>query len=157
MKTINYIKPLWAALVKITKPALMLYVSAGILLSLSVIACRQAVPDASVHFGNVVTAANIDSNNAPTALADVFSSRQSAIYVVIEARDIAPGTRLSANWLREGTVVQVSNEVIATQGYHNTNIEFHMNPGSDGWLTGNYSVQILENGQVGANAKFTVK
>ena len=129
----------------------------GMSLLIAVVSCRHTVPDASVVFGNIVTAANIDSNNAPTALADVFSPRQNTIYAVIEAKDVALGTRLSANWLREGTIVQVSNEVIATQGYHNTNIEFHMNPGAAGWLTGNYAVQILANGQVGANAKFTIK
>jgi hypothetical protein len=137
--------------------AYMLLFLAGILLPLSVVSCRHTVPDASLVFGKTVMAANVDSNNAPTALADVFSTRQNTIYVVAEARDIAPGTRLSANWLREGTVIQVSNEMTASQGYHNTNIEFHMNPGTDGWLPGNYKVQILANGQPGPSAKFTIK
>lgn len=129
----------------------------GVLLPLVATSCKRTVPDASVTFGRVVTAANIDSNNAPTALADVFSTQQKTVYVVAEAKDIAPGTRLAANWSREGTVVQVSNEVIATHGYHDTNIEFHMDPGVDGWLPGKYTVQIVANGQPGPSAKFTIK
>ena len=129
----------------------------GIVLVFLFISCRRTVPDGSVVFGRVVTAANVDSNNAPTAVADLFSSRQNTVYVVAEAKDIAPGTRLSANWLRDGTVIQVSSEMIAAQGYHNTNIEFHMSPGVDGWLPGNYKVQIIANGQMGPSASFTVK
>ena len=51
----------------------------GMSLSLAVVSCRHTVPDKSVVFGNIVTASNIDSNNAPTALADVFSPRQNTI------------------------------------------------------------------------------
>ena len=86
-------------------------------------ACSKS-PDSSVTFGNVVTASSVDSSNAPTALADTFSTQQKTIYVVAEGKDVAPGTRLAANWSRDGTVIQVSNEITADQGYHNSNIEF---------------------------------
>lgn len=110
-----------------------------------------------VTFGKVVTAANVDSSNAPTALADTFSTQQKTIYVVAEAKEVAPGTRLSANWFKDGQALQVSNEVVAAQGYHDTNIEFHMNPGADGWLPGSYKVQIIVNGNPGPETSFTIK
>lgn len=118
---------------------------------------RSTSPDSTVTFGKVVTAANVDSNNAPTALADTFSTQQKAIYVVAEAKEVAPGTHLSANWFRDGQAVQVSNEVVAAQGYHDTNIEFHMNPGADGWLPGNYKARIMVNGKPGPEATFSIK
>lgn len=127
---------------------------------LIVTACNRTTtttPDSSVTFGKVVTAADVDSNNAPTALADTFSPTQKTVYVVAEAKQVAPGTRLSASWTRDGTPVQVSNEIVATQGYQNTNIEFHYNPDSGGFLPGNYKVQLIINGQPGPSANFTVK
>jgi len=123
-----------------------------------VTACnRSTSPDSTVTFGKVVTASDVDSSNAPTALADIFSTQQKTIYVVAEAKSVAPGTHLSANWFRDGQAVQTSNEVVAAQGYQNTNIEFHMNPGADGWLPGSYKVQIIVNGRPGPEASFTIK
>lgn len=129
----------------------------GILSPLIVTSCKRTVPDASVTFGKLVTTSNVDSKNAPTALAEVFSPQQKTIYVVAEAKDIAPGTRLASSWSREGTVIKVSDEVVATHGYHDTNIEFHLDPGADGWLPGKYKVTILANGQTGPGASFTIK
>jgi len=77
--------------------------------------------------------------------------------VVAEAKQVAPGTRLSATWTRDGTPVQVSDDMIATQGYHDTNIEFHLNAGVDGFLPGNYKVQLIINGQPGPSDSFTIK
>lgn len=119
-------------------------------------ACNRTV-DNSVTFGKVVTASEVDSTNAPTALATTFSPQQKTVYVVAEAKSVAPGTRLGANWMREGNVVQVSNEVVADKGYHDTNIEFHMNPGADGWVPGNYKVQLIVNGKPGPDTSFTIK
>ena len=130
---------------------------AAIVASMFVFTACNKSPDSSVAFGKVVTASDVDSSNAPTALADTFSTQQKVIYVVAEAKEIAPGTRLAANWSHDGTVVQVSNELTAAQGYHNSNIEFHMNPGANGWIPGNYTVQIIVNGQPGPKASFTIK
>lgn len=122
-------------------------------------ACHHSTTtaDNSVTFGKVVTAANVDANNAPTALADTFSPTQKTIYVVAEALQVAPGTRIAASWTRDGTPVQVSDEVVASQGYHNTNIEFHLNAGADGFTPGSYKVGLIVNGQPGPSANFTVK
>ena len=114
-------------------------------------------PDSSVTFGKLVTAANVDANNAPTALADTFSPSQKTIFVVAEAQQIAPGTRIAASWTRDGTPVEVSKEVVATQGYHNTNIEFHLNADTNGFAPGNYKVQLTINGTPGPSARYTVK
>jgi hypothetical protein len=113
--------------------------------------------DSSVTFGNLVTAANVDANNAPTALADTFSPSQKTIYVVAEAKQVAPGTRIAASWTRDGKPVEVSNEVVARQGYRNTNIEFHLNAGTDGFAPGSYKVELLVNGNPGPSARYVVK
>ncbi len=114
-------------------------------------------PDSMVTFGKVVTAANVDSNNAPTALADTFSPSQKTIYVVAEAKQIAPGTRIAASWTRDGTPVEVSKEIIASKGYHDTNIEFHLNSGPEGFTPGRYKVELIVNGTAGPTAHYTVK
>ena len=126
---------------------------------LVVTACNRTTttPDSSVTFGKLVTAANVDANNAPTALADTFSPAQKTVYVVAEAQQVAPGTRLAASWTRDGTPVQVSDPVVAAQGYHNTNIEFHLNAGADGFIPGNYKMQLIINDQPGPTASFTIK
>ncbi len=113
--------------------------------------------NSSVTFGKLVIAANVDANNAPTALADTFSPSQKTIFVVAEAQQVSPGTRIAASWTRDGTPVEVSNEVVATQGYHNTNIEFHLNSGTDGFAPGNYKVELIINGTPGPSARYTVK
>lgn len=114
-------------------------------------------PDSSITFGKLVTAANVDANNDPTALSDTFSPNQKTIFVVADAQQIAPGTRIAASWTRDGTPVEVSNEVVASQGYHNTNIEFHLNSGSNGFAPGNYKVELIINGVPGPSARYTVK
>lgn len=135
-----------------------LLIAAVMLLALP--ACDRkptTTPDSSVTFGKLVIAANVDANNAPTALADTFSPSQKTIFVVAEAKQVAPGTRIAASWTRDGTPVEVSNEVVATQGYHNTNIEFHLNAGTDGFAPGSYKVQLIVNGTHGPSANYTVK
>jgi hypothetical protein len=138
------------------KNALLLCLAIPLLV---ITACHRTTTtvDSSVIFGKVVTAADVDSSNAPTALSDTFSTTQKTIYVVAEAKQVAPDTRLSASWTRDGVPVQVSNEVVADQGYHNSNIEFHLDAGENGFLPGNYKVQILVNSQPGPTASFTVK
>jgi len=134
--------------------------SLGLIIPLLVFtACHHTTTtaDSSVTFGKVVTAANVDSTNSPTALADTFSPTQKTIYVVAEAKQVAPGTRIAASWTRDGTPVQVSGEVVADKGYHDTNIEFHLNAGVDGFAPGKYKVQLVINGQPGPDANFTVK
>lgn len=131
---------------------------AGLLVQFGLVtACQRKTVDSSVSFGSVVTAASVDANNSPTALSDTFSPQQKTVYVVAEAKDIAPGSRLSARWSHEGKVVQVSDVVTSAQGYHNSNIEFHMNPGAEGWIPGKYTVQIMVNDQPGPTANFTIK
>ncbi|HEY5893290.1 MAG TPA: hypothetical protein VIT91_08680 [Chthoniobacterales bacterium] len=120
------------------------------------VACDKS-GDNAASFGKVVTASEVDSNNAPTALSDTFSTQQRVIYIVAEAKELAPGTRLAAKWSRDGTVVQISDEVIATQGYRNSNVEFHMTPGVTGWMPGKYTAQIMVNGQPGPKTTFIVK
>lgn len=114
-------------------------------------------PDSSVTFGKLVIAANVDANNAPTALADTFSPSQKTIFVVAEAKQVAPGTRIAASWTRDGTPVEVSNDVVATKGYQNTNIEFHLNAGTGGFAPGSYKVELIINGTPGPSAHYTVK
>lgn len=152
----SFIKP-WSPLILPKAVVFKLMLVFGILASLAVTSCKRTVPDASVTFGKLVTTSNVDAKNAPTALAEVFSPQQKTIYVVAEAKDIAPGTRLASNWFRDGTLFKVSDEVVATHGYHDTNIEFHLDPGAEGWLPGKYKVQILANGQTGPSASFTIK
>jgi len=67
-----------------------------------------------VTFGKLVIASNVDANSAPTALADTLSPSQKTIFVVAKAKQVAPGTRIAASWTRDGTPVEVSNEVVAT-------------------------------------------
>jgi len=129
----------------------------GLMSLFFVASCNKTSPDHSVVFGKIVTAADVDANNSPTAVVDVFSPQQKTIYVVAEGKNIAAGTKLSANWAREGTVLQVSNEVTAQTGYHDSNIEFHMSPGVDGWMPGHYTVQLIINGQGGPKVGFTIK
>lgn len=117
----------------------------------------NTMPDSSVTFGKLVIAAGVDANNAPTALADTFSPSQKTIFVVAEAQQVAPGTRIAASWTRDGTPVEVSNEVVATQGYRNTNIEFHLNAGAGGFARGSYKVQLIVNGTPGPSAHYTVR
>jgi hypothetical protein len=124
---------------------------------LVVTACHHTTVDSSVTFGKLVMAASVDANNAPTALSDTFSPSQKTIYVVADAEQVAPGTKLAASWTRDNIPVQVSDDVIADKGYNNTNIEFHLDAGVGGFATGNYKVQLMVNDQPGPSATFTVK
>jgi hypothetical protein len=107
--------------------------------------------------GEVVTAEGIGANNEPIEVTDTFSASQDVIYVVAEANRIDAGTTLFARWLRDGEPFEDSSAVTADRDYENTFVEFHLENLQNEMETGEYSVQLIVNGNPVETVDFTVR
>ena len=108
--------------------------------------------------GQIVVTDQIDpSTNAPRGQTDRFSSGQSTIYAVVQARRIAAGTSIFARWSRDGQPFEDSDPVRANQTYENRYVEFHLQSTKQQIDPGNYTVQIFVDGNPAQQASFTIQ
>jgi hypothetical protein len=109
--------------------------------------------------GRIVTAESIDTanHNAPVNETTTFNRLDQAIYAVVEARRIDPGTTMFARWSRDGQPFEDSTETRAERQYQNTYVEFHLEPNNKAIDPGNYTVQVFVNGNPAKQANFTVQ
>jgi hypothetical protein len=114
---------------------------------------------AGAELGRIVTAQSIDTanHNAPVNETSTFNSLNQAIYAVVEAKRIAPGTTMFARWSRDGKPFEDSEEIKADRQYQNTYVEFHLEPTNKAIDPGNYTVQVFVNGNPAKQANFTVQ
>ena len=111
------------------------------------------------ELGRIVTAESIDTanHNAPVNETSTFNSLDQAIYAVVEAQRIDPGTTMFARWSRDGKPFEDSEEIKADKQYQNTYVEFHLEPTNKAIDPGNYTVQVFVNGNPAKQADFTVE
>ena len=111
------------------------------------------------ELGRIVTAESIDTanHNAPVNETSTFNKLDQAIYAVVEAQRIDPGTTMFARWSRDGTPFEDSKEITADKQYQNTYVEFHLEPINKAIDPGNYTVQVFVNGNPAKQANFTVQ
>jgi hypothetical protein len=111
------------------------------------------------ELGRIVTAQSIDTanHNAPVNETSTFNSLNQAIYAVVEAQRIDPGTTMFARWSRDGKPFEDSEEIKADKLYQNTYVEFHLEPTNKAIDPGNYTVQVFVNGNPAKQANFTVQ
>jgi hypothetical protein len=114
---------------------------------------------AGAELGRIVTAESIDTanHNAPVNETTTFNSLNQAIYAVVEAQRIDPGTTMFARWSRDGKPFEDSEEIKADKLYQNTYVEFHLEPTNKAIDPGSYTVQVFVNGNPAKQANFTVK
>ena len=111
------------------------------------------------QLGRIVTAESIDTanHNAPVNETSTFNKLDQAIYAVVEAQRIDPGTTMFARWSRDGTPFEDSKEITADKQYQDTYVEFHLEPINKAIDPGNYTVQVFVNGNPAKQANFTVQ
>ena len=111
------------------------------------------------ELGRIVTAESIDTanHNAPVNETSTFNRLDQAIYAVVEAQRIEPGTTMFARWSRDGKPFEDSEEIKADKLYQNTYVEFHLEPTNKAIDPGNYTVQVFVNGNPAKQANFTVQ
>ena len=111
------------------------------------------------ELGRIVTAQSIDTanHNAPVNETSTFNSLNQAIYAVVEAQRIDPGTTMFARWSRDGQPFEDSQEIKADKQYQNTYVEFHLEPTNKAIDPGSYTVQVFVNGNPAKQANFTVQ
>ena len=111
------------------------------------------------QLGRIVTAESIDTanHNAPVNETSTFNRLDQAIYAVVEAQRIDPGTTMFARWSRDGKPFEDSDEIRADKQYQNTYVEFHLEPTNKAIDPGNYTVQVFVNGNPAKQANFTVE
>ena len=115
--------------------------------------------DSGAQLGRIVTAESIDTanHNAPVNETSTFNRLDQAIYAVVEAQRIDPGTTMFARWSRDGKPFEDSEEIKADKQYQNTYVEFHLEPTNKAIDPGSYTVQVFVNGNPAKQANFTVE
>ena len=119
----------------------------------------NATTDSGAQLGRIVTAESIDTanHNAPVNETSTFNRLDQAIYAVVEAQRIDPGTTMFARWSRDGKPFEDSEEIRADKQYQNTYVEFHLEPTNKAIDPGSYTVQVFVNGNPAKQANFTVE
>lgn len=118
---------------------------------------QNAAVTQGVTLGQVVMAEGIGDKNAPVKVTTQFSSSQDYIYVVAEATFIQKGTTLFARWSRANQPFEDSSAITADRDYQNTYIEFHLENLKQQMQKGDYSVQLLVNGNPVKKVDFKVQ
>ena len=136
-----------------------LYVSGCSLVNSSSGTQSPSTRTAGAELGRIVTAQSIDTanHNAPVNETSTFNRLNQAIYAVVEAQRIDPGTTMFARWSRDGKPFEDSDEIKADKLYQNTFVEFHLEPTNKAIDPGNYMVQVFVNGNPAKQANFTVQ
>jgi len=107
--------------------------------------------------GAFVTARSIGSGNAPQNVTSTFNSTDT-VYAVVQVQQFAQGNRIFARWSANGTVREDTQEITADRDYSNTYLEFHIQGTNSVALpTGNWTVQLIINGNPGPTANFTIQ
>jgi hypothetical protein len=114
--------------------------------------------EGGVQLGNLVTALNIDQNGCPVEPTNSFR-RSDDIYVVVEDSDIPQGTTVFARLFREGSPVEDADVITADRDYDNTCIYFAFEATDTAEVleAGDYSAQIIVNGNPGETVNFEVQ
>ena len=107
---------------------------------------------------NLVTAAEVGSNDCALAAVTSFTPDTTKIYVVATATNILAGTTLSAQWYLDTTLL-TKQEFAPEQDINNNCIWFYAEPVDFPFTAGNYRVELFINGAPvsGAQAIFTIK
>jgi len=136
-----------------------LYVSGCSLVNSSSGTQSPSTTTAGAELGRIVTAQSIDTanHNAPVNETSTFNRLNQAIYAVVEAQRIDPGTTMFARWSRDGKPFEDSDEIKADKQYQNTYVEFHLEPTNKAIDPGSYTVQVFVNGNPAKQANFTVE
>ncbi len=114
------------------------------------------VNTAGADFGQVVMAGAIGNGAAPQDIRTDFDNNDPIIYVVADVNRLDNGTTLFARWSRDGSPFEDTPTITANQDYTDTYVEFHIEPESGNFESGDYNVQIYVNGNPGPEVDFKV-
>lgn len=108
--------------------------------------------------GQAVMARGIGEKNQPIGTTDTFNDSEDVIYCIVEADRIDSGTSLYARWSYEGEPFEDTPVITADRDYHDTYIEFHIEPADFGVLkAGKYTCKIYVNGNPIRTVEFRVE
>jgi hypothetical protein len=114
--------------------------------------------NAEINIGALVSSTGLDSDSCPVDNVSTFD-RSDPIYIVAEESDVPAGTDVFARLSHEGEPVEDSVLITADQEYVDTCIyfEFEATSGAEVLDTGDYSAQLIVNGNPGPSVDFQVQ
>ncbi len=105
---------------------------------------------------NMVTAAEVGSNDCALAPVGTFTTSSPRIYAVATAANVSAGTVLGSQWMLNGTVL-VIHDFTPDFNINENCIWFFVDQADFAFTPGNYSVQFTVNGApAGAPVAFTI-
>ena len=113
-----------------------------------IVAVMAACSDAPLELANIQTGRALNPDRSIASITTLFKPNET-IYVSVQTTGTAPGT-IGVKWLYQGRVVDEPVKQVDYDGPAST--EFHLQ-NSGGFPEGDYSVEIMINGQqVGSRA-----
>lgn len=139
-----------------------------ILLGVLVVSCQSfsrlmginylSAQTADIRIRHVVSSSGLDADSCPIDRASSFAPSDS-IYIVAEASDVPAGTDIFARLSYEEEPVEDSVLITADQDYFDTCIYFvfEATSGAEVLNRGQYSAQLIVNGNPGPSVDFEVQ
>lgn len=111
-----------------------------------------------IQVGRLVSSTGLDANSCPVDNVSTFD-RSDSIYIIADNSDVPAGTDIFARLSREGEPVEDSVLITATEDYVDTCIYFEFEATSSAEVldTGEYSAQLIVNGNPGPSVDFRVQ
>lgn len=111
-----------------------------------------------IQIGELVSSTGIDADSCPVDEVSTFE-RSDSIYIVAVESNVPAGTDAFARLSHEGEPIEDSVLITATDDYVNTCIyfEFEATSGAEVLDTGEYSAQLIVNGNPGPSVDFQVE
>ena len=116
-----------------------------------IVAVMAACSDAPLELANIQTGRALNPDRSIASITTLFKPNET-IYVSVQTTGTAPGT-IGVKWLYQGRVVDEPVKQVDYDGPAST--EFHLQ-NSGGFPEGDYSVEILINGQQVGSRSFKV-
>jgi hypothetical protein len=113
---------------------------------------------ADIEIGRLVSSTGLDTASCPIDTVSTFD-RSDSIYIVADDSNVPAGTDIFARLSYEGQPVEDSVLISADQDYVDTCIyfEFEATSGAEVLDTGDYSAQLIVNGNPGPSVDFQVQ
>lgn len=118
----------------------------------------ESAPDgtAAPTLANIVTAANVGSDDCAVGVTSTFSASSDRIYVVATAYNIQPGTLIVSRWYREGQQI-VTHDFTPNFEINDACIWFFIDQTDAAFTPGSWGVDLEINGAVvGPSTRFTI-
>lgn len=107
------------------------------------------------NLGQMFVASQVTNEGCPADQANQFNTDE-PVFVGLERSDLPRGASVFARLYQDGQAIEDTNEIVADRAMNNTCVWFAFEPRSGGFEPGDYTAEIIVNGNTVDRAGFAV-